>query len=107
MLRTVRLRSVVLTCCGLVTSVVVGNAHAANAGGPEAGSGWVALVYDYVHMQNHLDPDGNAFDIGSMNTQRVAAQVEYGLTDRVVGLGRASLHSEPVHRIASAHDHDT
>jgi hypothetical protein len=87
MLRTVRLREVVLTCCGLMTSVLVGNAHAANAGGPEAGSGWVALGYDYVHMQNHLDPDGQAFDIGSMNTQRIAAQVEYGFTDHVVAWG--------------------
>jgi hypothetical protein len=76
-----------LTCCGLVTGGVVGSAHAANAGGPEADSGWVEVTYDYVHMQNHLDADGKAADIGSINTQRLAAAVEYGLTDRVVVWG--------------------
>jgi hypothetical protein len=85
MFYAVGLRNLALVCC--LATCVVGNARAANAGGPEAGSGWVALGYDYVHMQNHLDPNGHAFDIGSMNTQRIAAQVEYGLTDNVAVWG--------------------
>jgi hypothetical protein len=83
MLRNVQLRNLISICGGVAICAVTGNVLAASAAGPEAGSGWVALGYDYVHMQNHLDPDGHAFDIGSMNTQRVAAQVEYGLTDRL------------------------
>src|SRR5262249_8563847 len=47
------------------------------------GGGWVGLSYNYVHMQYHLDPDGRKIDIGSMNSQRVDLNAEYGITDRL------------------------
>jgi hypothetical protein len=71
------LRSVLLAA----TCAVVTNAYAVTPYTPEKGGGWVSLAYDYIHMQNHLDPDGKAADIGSMNHQSLGLSGEYGVTD--------------------------
>ena len=61
--------------------------HAVTPYTPEAGGGWISASYDYVHMQNHLDADGKAADIGSMNSQRLGVSAEYGVTDRLAIYG--------------------
>ena len=86
-MRAALLRNLVLVCAGAATFAVVADAHAVTPFTPEAGGGWVGLAYDYVHMQNHLDPDGKAADIGSMNTQRLGVSAEYGVTDRLAIYG--------------------
>ena len=51
----------------VATCAVVADAYAVTPYTPEEGGGWISLAYDYIHMQNHLDADGKAADIGSMN----------------------------------------
>ncbi len=82
-MRAALLRSLVVACGGAAVCAVVADAYAVTPFTPEAGGGWAGLAYDYVHMQNHLDPDGKPADIGSMNTQRLAVSAEYGVTDRL------------------------
>lgn len=75
---------VVACCCAIATGTE--HAHAA-AGTPEAGGGWVALTYDYTHMQFHLDPNGDKLDLGSMDINAVTTEMEYGVTDRLAVFG--------------------
>jgi len=78
MVCAVGLRGLIL----VAASAVVADAHAVTPYTPEAGGGWISASYDYVHMQNHLDANGKANDIGSMNSQRLGVSAEYGVTDR-------------------------
>jgi hypothetical protein len=76
------LKNLLATVC-FATSAIAANVCATTPGTPEAGGGWVAVQYDYIHLQYHLDPNGDKVDIGSMNGRAVTTQIEYGVTDRL------------------------
>lgn len=61
-------------------------AHA-GAATPEKGGAWVAFTYAYTHVQNHLDPNGNEVDVGSINANALTVEGEYGISDRLSVFG--------------------
>ena len=75
----VRIAALAVAAAGLIGAI---DAHAA-AWTPEKGGGTVAVGYQYTHMQNHLDPNGDKIDIGSMDSRSVFVHMNYGITDRI------------------------
>ena len=69
-------------------------------------AGGSALAYDYIHMQNHLDPDGKPADIGSMNHKKPGPIGRVRRDRSLCHLRRSAVRPGPVHRIPSARPHD-
>jgi len=56
---------------------------AAQAWVPKRGEGELSVVYENLYTRDHLDKDGNPFDVGSVRVQALVHSLDIGLTDKL------------------------
>lgn len=97
-------------CLGVGIGLLACGPAWAGAWTPEARSGSATIAYQYSHVHFHLTPTGEKVSVGTIDTQSVYLQLNYGITDRLaIYLGLPWVNKRYIgpgpHRIADAYGH--